>query len=305
VVLAIAVRCLQTRTWANPGDESARDCAQAGSSSDNVLRLVAGPCSRLLLVFLAHRRGRIGSLRPTRGAVVARRSTTRADRDRAHGRRSYWRRTCPRAPPVVDVRMASPPLPGDGRANPNEPSSDAELIAALQEANAALRKTNAGLREVINTQVAQIETLTRQVEALSARIAQLERRLGSDSTTSSKPPSSDPPYRKPERRSSRTASGRRPGKQPGTGGTTMPLVDNPDETRYSDVDRCADCGGDLTGAPVARVQRRQVTDVSPPPPPRVTEYRIITRVCHGGVDRRSSGQAGAPTCFTSAGPVPL
>ena len=27
--------------------------------------------------------------------------------------------------------------------------------------------------------------------------------------------------------------GRRPGKQPGTGGTTMPLVDNPDETLYS------------------------------------------------------------------------
>jgi hypothetical protein len=55
-----------------------------------------------------------------------------------------------------------------------------------------------------------------------ARIAELQRRLGSDSTTCSKPP-----YRKPERRSSRTAAGRRPGKQPGTGGTTMPLADDP------------------------------------------------------------------------------
>ena len=110
-----------------------------------------------------------------------------------------------------------------------EPSSfaDADVIARL-------RKANAALREVINTQAVQIETLTGQVTALSAqlaaqvaRIEELERRLGSDSTTSSKPPSADPPYRKPERRSSRTASGRRPGKQPGTGGTTMPLVDNP------------------------------------------------------------------------------
>ena len=75
----------------------------------------------------------------------------------------------------------------------------------------------------------------------------MERRLGSDSTTSSKPPSADPPYRKPERRSSRTASGRKPGKQPGTGGTTMPLADNPNQTLYCDVDRCGDCGGDLTG----------------------------------------------------------
>jgi hypothetical protein len=38
----------------------------------------------------------------------------------------------------------------------------------------------------------------------------------------------------------------------------MPLVDNPNQTLYCDADRCGDCGGDLTGAPVARVERRQV-----------------------------------------------
>jgi transposase len=160
-----------------------------------------------------------------------------------------------------------------------EASSDAELIAALQEANTALRKTNSGLRQVVNTQAMQIETLTGQIEALLARIAELERRLGADSTTSSKPPSADPPYRKPERRSSRTASGRRPGKQPGTGGTTMPLVDDPDETIVRDPDCCAGCGSDLRQAPVARVERRQVTDIAAPPPPYVTEYQIITRTC--------------------------
>jgi transposase len=156
---------------------------------------------------------------------------------------------------------------------------DAEVIARL-------RKANAALREVINTQAVQIETLTGQVSALSAqlaaqvaRIEELERRLGSDSTTSSKPPSADPPYRKPQRSSSRTASERKPGKQPGAGGTTMPLVDNPDQTLYCDVDRCGDCGGDLVDAPVARVERRQVSDIAAPPPPYVTEYRIITRTC--------------------------
>jgi transposase len=155
-----------------------------------------------------------------------------------------------------------------------EPSSsaDADVVARL-------RKANAALREVINTQAVQVETLTGQVEAMTARIEELERRLKSDSSNSSKPPSSDSPYRKPERRSLRTASGRKPGKQPGTGGTTMPLVDAPDETLYCDVDRCGDCGSDLSGAPVARVERRQVTDIAPPPPPHVTEYRIITRTC--------------------------
>jgi transposase len=167
--------------------------------------------------------------------------------------------------------------------------ADADVIARL-------RKANAALREVINTQAVQIETLTGQVTALSAqlaaqvaRIEELERRLGSDSTTSSKPPSADSPYRKPQRSSSRTASGRKPGKQPGTGGTTMPLVDDPNETLYCDVDRCADCGADLTGAPVARVERRQVTDIAAPPPPRVTEYRILTRTC----PCCASAQAGA------------
>lgn len=151
---------------------------------------------------------------------------------------------------------------------------------------ARLRRANAALREVITTQAVQIETLTGQVSALSgqlaaqvARIEELERRLGSDSTTSSKPPSSDVPYRKPQRSSSRTASGRKPGKQPGAGGTTMPLVDQPDKTLYCDVDRCGDCGTDLTGAPVSGVERRQVTDIAAPPPPYVTEYQIITRTC--------------------------
>jgi transposase len=162
-----------------------------------------------------------------------------------------------------------------------EPSSfvDADVIARL-------RKANAALREVINTQGVQIETLTGQVTALSAqlvaqvaRIEELERRLSSDSTTSSKPPSADPPYRKPERSSSGTASGRKPGKQSGAGGTTMALVDNPNETLYCDVDRCGDCGTDLTGVPVSRMERRQVTDIAAPPPPYVTEYRIITRTC--------------------------
>ena len=179
-----------------------------------------------------------------------------------------------------------------------EASSDAELIAALQGSNAGLRKTNAGLREVINTQGVHIETLTGQIEALSAqltaqvaRIEELERRLGSDSSNSSQPPSSDSPYRKPERSSTRGPSGRKPGKQPGAGGTTMPLVDDPNETLVHDADRCEGCGTDLTGAPIERVERRQVIDIAPPPPPFVTEYRIITRVC--------------PCCTAAqAGPVP-
>ncbi len=119
----------------------------------------------------------------------------------------------------------------------------------------------------------------RRIAEQDARIAELERRLGADSSTSSKPPSSDPPYRKPPPRSSRRASGRKPGKQPGEPGQTMELVEDPDEVVVCDMSCCATCGHDLSGAPVAGVQRRQVTDVRPPPPPRVTEYQIVARAC--------------------------
>ncbi|MBC9731537.1 DUF6444 domain-containing protein, partial [Streptomyces sp. TRM68367] len=61
-----------------------------------------------------------------------------------------------------------------------------------------------------------VEQLTSQCERLVARVDELERRLGKDSSNSSKPPSSDPPFARPApKRSSRTSSGRRCGKQDG------------------------------------------------------------------------------------------
>jgi len=163
--------------------------------------------------------------------------------------------------------------------------------AGLRAANVGLRATNAGLREVIAGQAVHVETQAGQLEALAARITELERRLSSDSSTSSRPPSSDPPYRKPARGLSRGSSGRKPGGQPGAAGSTMPLIDNPNETVICDPPVCGDCGTDLTGAPVVSATRRQVTDVLEPPPPRVTEYQIIGREC--------------PCCaVTTTGPVP-
>jgi transposase len=146
-----------------------------------------------------------------------------------------------------------------------------EGLAVLVE---QLRAANAGLREVIAGQA-------RQLEAQAAQIAELRRRLEKDSSTSSKLPSSDPPYRKPARESKRSASGRKPGKQRGAPGSTMPLVDDPDEIVVCNPGCCTGCGADLAGAPVVGRSRRQVTDVTPPPPPRVTECQILTRACPG------------------------
>src|SRR5712691_11310413 len=69
-----------------------------------------------------------------------------------------------------------------------------------------------------------------------------------------------------------TSRKRRPGKQPGDPGATMSLVDDPDETIDCPPPACCGCGADLAGVPVTAERRHQVTDISPAPAPKTTEY---------------------------------
>jgi transposase len=90
----------------------------------------------------------------------------------------------------------------------------------------------------------------RLIAALQARVVALERRLGKDSSNSSKPPSSDG-LRKPsraERRADERVEHRRPGKQPGAPGAHLAQVPEPDEVVWHAVDRCGGCVAELAGA---------------------------------------------------------
>ncbi len=81
----------------------------------------------------------------------------------------------------------------------------------------------------------------RLIAALQARVVELERRLGKDSSNSSKPPSSDG-LRKPsraERRTDERAARRRPGKQPGAPGAHLAQV----PAAFPDHVRAAGCYG--------------------------------------------------------------
>jgi transposase len=107
-----------------------------------------------------------------------------------------------------------------------------------------------------------IERLEARIAEQDAEIAELKRCLGQDPSNSSKPPpsSSDLPFVKPApKRSSRTVSGRRRGRQDGTPGTTLRLVEDPDETVRHEPTACSGCGAHLAGAPVFD---------APPAPPR-------------------------------------
>ena len=179
-------------------------------------------------------------------------------------------------------------------------SEPAPLAATLsvEELRAALgrqRAVNTELRTVLASQVelyqaalaardARIAALGSQVVVLGDQVAQLERRVGRDSSNSSKPPSSDSPYTKKPRkardRSLRGRSGRKPGKQPGAPGATLAQVPDPDHTIVCAPATCRGCGHDLGGVPVAAEQARQVFEVPPPPPrPVVAAYLVQARSC--------------------------
>lgn len=126
-----------------------------------------------------------------------------------------------------------------------------------------------------------IAGLQAEIAELRAENAELKRRLGQNSQNSSKPPSSDSPFAKPVPKSLRRKSGRKPGGQPGHRGSTLALVDDPDERKRHEPGPCTGCGADLADAPEVGVERRQVFDL-PPITVRVTEHQLIARHCGCG-----------------------
>jgi transposase len=103
----------------------------------------------------------------------------------------------------------------------------------------------------------------------------VQRRLGKDSSTSSRPPWSDSPYaKKPKDRSLRDRSGRKPGKQPGARSSTLKQSGDPAEVIGCGPAACGSCGRDLGDALVIGTQRLQVFEAAPPPPPVVIEYQV-------------------------------
>jgi transposase len=134
------------------------------------------------------------------------------------------------------------------------------------------------LAALVVEQARVIEELRAEVARLSAENAELRRRLGMNSTNSSKPPSSDSPFIKPAPKSLRGKSKRKPGGQAGHPSSTLAQVADPNERVRHEPGVCSGCGGDLTDAPEVGMEKRQVFDL-PPIAVRVTEHQLIARRC--------------------------
>jgi len=169
-------------------------------------------------------------------------------------------------------------------------------IAELEAENAELRARNEVLTE-------QVRLLEAQLAVLVGKVAELEKRLGRNSSNSSKPPSGDPGGVKSARpenanRAARRAMGRKQGKQPGTPGQTLARVAEPDVVLTHFPSRCGGCEGSLDGAPVVGEVVRQVFDV-PDPVVVVTEHRSQRRRCGCGCVTTAvfPAEATAPACY--------
>jgi len=124
-----------------------------------------------------------------------------------------------------------------------------------------------------------IEILKQRVADLEEKLASLMRRLGLNSTNSSKPPASEG-LSKPQRTQSTRGKGKNPsGGQKGHIGHTLQQTLTPDHVQTHDIALCNACGLSLEDKDVHHTLKRQVFDI-PEPKIEVTEHQATTKYVH-------------------------
>jgi transposase len=124
-----------------------------------------------------------------------------------------------------------------------------------------------------------IASLRQEITALRAEVAELRRQLGQDSSTSSKPPSSDGLKKKPRIAGSlRGTSGKASGGQKGHKGETLRQVAEPDGVVRREAGACRHCQAPLTERMAVGAEKRQVFDLVERPL-IVTEYQAAIYRC--------------------------
>jgi transposase len=147
----------------------------------------------------------------------------------------------------------------------------------LAEDAIALRAANARLRGVVEAKDTENAVLRAQLEAYQAQLEELPSAEG---------------LAKPTPRSLRAKSGRKPGRPKGQPGATLEMSDHPDDVVVHEPRRCRSCGAGLSGSPVTRVERRQVTDLPEVIRAVVTEHRLVSRRCACGAVTSGGAPAG-------------
>jgi transposase len=163
------------------------------------------------------------------------------------------------------------------------------------------------LAEQITRLTAQIEKLQAQNRELRVRSCQLLRRnseleaqASKDSHNSSRPPSTDPLWRK-RTKSLRVRSGKLPGGQAGHRGERRPLTPRPDRIVEHRPPQCRSCHSPLAEGQLMSHLKQQVIEVRPAKL-RVIEHRLYVVRCSACGKRTQGEFAQAVRCGVQYGP---
>lgn len=157
------------------------------------------------------------------------------------------------------------------------------LLARLSGRDEVVARLERRLDEVERTLAerdAQLAAAMETIAQLNAEVAELKEKLGSNSSNSSKPPSTDPPGDRGGRYPKRKSSGKPRGAQPGHTGSSRALVPTAecDEVKDWYPTSCLGCGKVLPKEPGSSFRRHQVTEI-PPVQPHITENRFHDVQC--------------------------
>ncbi|MCM1986587.1 IS66 family transposase, partial [Methanococcoides seepicolus] len=114
-----------------------------------------------------------------------------------------------------------------------------EILAVYEQGPEAVVTLVTTLYDIIAEQQKIIELQAARITELEERVKKLEDQLKKNSRNSSKPPSTDVfVHEKPNPQSRRKKSGKKQGGQKGHPGTTLRMVDDPDEIVLHEVHKC-------------------------------------------------------------------
>lgn len=129
-----------------------------------------------------------------------------------------------------------------------------------------------------------VASLEARILTLEDRVRELEARLNQDSSNSSKPPSSDPPWAKKKYRKRERRHGRLPGAQMGHEGARRATVPAEQVTHVEEhrPARCQECGREIPRTRMVEGNHRHQVVEIPQIVPEVTEHRVFVALCECG-----------------------
>ena len=155
-----------------------------------------------------------------------------------------------------------------------EPGKLQKISITRKQIRAVYDQGPEAVEDLVLSLVESINQLIDISEQQEKRIKKLEAQINKNSRNSSKPPSSDSPFKNKDKKKKKQSSGVKKKQK----GTTLKQVEDPDEVVKYKVDFCEHCQSDLSAVNIQTLDKRQVTDL-PPIKVYTIEYQGEVKEC--------------------------